>query len=154
MGVMERYIEEEGYRKNPYCDTKGNLTGGIGHLMLPTDRIEFNYQWTDEQKKTYWTSLFLKDYKVASDQATRELSKLNAYFPATVHTVITDLKFNMGPNRFNRNKWPKFFRALVDHDYKRAAYELLHNSNGEPSQWSKDVGRRADKIADELRSLA
>jgi lysozyme len=35
--VEEVLYEDEGYRRKPYRDTEGNMTIGVGHLMLPDE---------------------------------------------------------------------------------------------------------------------
>ena len=153
MGIKERYILHEGLRLNPYRDIKGHLTGGIGHLMLQEDIENFSYSWSDFTKRIFWDRLFISDYFTAKVQAIDEVK----YFPYLVSNevleILTELKFNMGPVKFNSKRWPKFFNNMMKRDYEAAAYELLHNSKGGPSQWSLDVKSRSKKIADELRSL-
>jgi len=37
MGLIDSIIQSEGYKKDPYLDTKNKWTGGYGHLMLAQD---------------------------------------------------------------------------------------------------------------------
>jgi lysozyme len=55
--------------------------------------------------------------------------------------VIIDMLFNMGRTRFNPGKWPKFFKAIQDHNWKQASIEMLDSS------WAKQVKTRAERLS-------
>ena len=47
----------------------------------------------------------------------------------------------MGRTRFNPNKWPNFFKAIQDHNWKKASEEMLDSS------WAKQVKTRAERLS-------
>jgi len=55
--------------------------------------------------------------------------------------VIIDMAFNMGISRFNANKFPKFFNAIANEDFKLATKEMLD------SNWARQTKRRSAKLS-------
>ena len=55
--------------------------------------------------------------------------------------VIIDMAFNMGISRFNANKFPKFFAALKNADWKSATEEMLD------SNWARQTKRRSARLS-------
>lgn len=149
---LKELIHSEGFEVNPYTDTKGNITGGVGHLFTKNDYKEFNPNWTIAEKEGFWMKILEQDYAIAWDSAVEDASKFAKFPSDTVLKVMAELKFNMGIYKFSKRYWPKMYAALNNEDYKEAAKELLTNRSGGPSAWALDVKEnRANRIADTLR---
>lgn len=152
--TLERLIRHEGLRLDPYTDTKGNITGGVGHLFTEEDYTEFNPKWSNAEKRAHWVRKLSQDYKKAHQSALEDSKLFDVKISAEGLRVLTELKFNMGVNGFSKAKWPKLYAALNRGDYKEASRQLLVNSKGNPSQWALDVkSTRANEMANALRSL-
>jgi len=135
----------EGFRNEPYKDSRGFWTVGIGHLI--TTEKELPEKWknvklTDDEVK----DLFKKDY----DKHLEEAKKLPMYNKLNEdgRLALLDLTFNMGTTKFNEDKWPKFFSALENEDVDMAASEL------ENSKWFDQVKDRAPRVIDLIKNTA
>jgi GH24 family phage-related lysozyme (muramidase) len=149
---LQRYLDNEGWRIDPYVDSKGYVTGGIGHLFTEEDFKNWDTSWSEDEKIAYWTKAFEADTRSAKLQAIKDSKKFKVTPSDKQIEVMAELKFNMGGTKFNATKWPSFYEAMSTGDVNAAADELLLNSDGSgPSKWLKDVGSRATNIAEELR---
>jgi lysozyme len=121
----------EGRKKFPYLDTEGNLTIGVGHNLdangLPDQIIDALLEWDILQ-----ASSNLSRYLWA-----KELDEVR-------YRVVVEMMFGLGPQKFAGFK--KMIQALADHDYERAAIEMLD------SKWATQVGTRATRLAEMMRT--
>ena len=129
----------EGFKNEPYRDSRGFWTIGIGHLI--TTKKDLPEEWknaklTDDEVK----ELFKEDY----NKHLNEAKKLPMYEKLSEEgkLALLDLTFNMGTTKFNEVKWPKFFSALENKDLETAAKEL------ENSKWFNQVGNRGPRVID------
>ncbi len=139
--TVKSFIEvNEGNENEPYKDSRGNWTVGIGHYIGKT--LPERFKNADGTPKiltdTQVQMLFEKDYKEHKEDA----SNLPMYdsLDNKGKQALIDLTFNMGSEVFNENKWPKFFAALENKDLKTAAKELKN------SKWYNQVKSRAPKV--------
>ena len=135
----------EGFRNEPYKDSRGFWTIGIGHLI--TTKKDLPKEWknaklTDDEVK----ALFKEDY----NKHLNEAKKLPMYEKLNEEgkLALLDLTFNMGTNKFNETKWPKFFSALENEDLDTAAQEL------ENSKWFNQVGNRGPRVIDLIQKAS
>lgn len=135
----------EGFRNEPYKDSRGFWTIGIGHLI--TTKKDLPKEWknaklTDDEVK----ALFKEDY----NKHLNEAKKLPMYEKLNEEgkLALLDLTFNMGTNKFNETKWPKFFSALESEDLDTAAQEL------ENSKWFNQVGNRGPRVIDLIQKAS
>jgi len=150
---LKRLILHEGFDLDPYPDTDGNITGGVGHLFTKDDYSEFNPGWSDKEKESYWIKKLDEDYTRHLSSAVKETSDFEVPLSSEALKVVTELKFNMGVQGFSKETWPKAFKALSQGDYEEASRQLLTNGKGGPSKWLLDVKEeRANSIADALRN--
>lgn len=150
---MKEVIQSEGFEVEPYTDSKGNITGGIGHLFTKEDYSQFDPEWSEEKKTSFWLEKFDSDWAEAMAQATKEVQDFEVPPSPKALLALTELKFNMGDSGFSKGKWPKFYKAIGQGNSEEAARQLMQNSKGGPSQWSKDVGpNRSSRIAEIIRS--
>ena len=127
----------EGFRNEPYKDSRGFWTIGIGHLITRDSKLPDKWKGvklTDEQV----TDLFKKDY----DKHLEEAKKFSVYNKLNEEgrLALLDLTFNMGTSKFNESKWPNFFKALESEDLDTAAAELKN------SRWFNQVKSRAPRV--------
>ena len=139
MNLIKRH---EGFKLEPYKDTKGLWTVGVGHLIgngktLPP---EWNRKFSEDEVN----NLFAEDYKEHKEGAkkTPGFGKLNDKGQA----ALTDLAFNLGPTWYKG--WPNFSKAMGEGDIDGAAGEL------EKSKWYNQVGQRAPEDVNLLKDGA
>jgi lysozyme len=131
--VKKMIIRHEGVRNEPYKDSLGLWTVGVGHLIgngksLPDS---WNRKFSDEEVMNLFEEDFAHHVKIA--QQTPSYDKANEGGKG----AFIDLAFNMGkwwP------KWPGTKAKLEDEDFAGAAAGL------ENSKWYTQVGNRAKTI--------
>jgi lysozyme len=134
--IMKMIRDHEGTRYEPYKDSQGLWTVGVGHLIgdgktLPT-------AWNRKFSEDEVNSMFAKDYDYHSKAAAGipGFDKLNKKGQG----ALVDMTFNMGPAW--ANKFPRFIESLKSGNIFSMISEL------QSSAWFKQVGRRAmDDIA-------
>jgi len=132
----------EGVRNQPYKDSLGLWTVGVGHLIgdgksLPA---EWNRTFSDKEVDDLFSQDYNKHMKAAEQIPGYE--KLNDKGKA----ALIDLTFNMGPTWYK--KWPSFTKSLASGDVEGAAKNL------ETSKWYTQVGKRAPEIVAMIRAGA
>lgn len=150
-GLMEEILKDEGFRLNPYKDSRGYVTGGIGHLFTKEDFQNWNPAWSVEEKVDYWTEKFKQDYSSAQRVAERMMKAKGIKDQGEVKDVITNMAYNMGERKLSGFK--NFLTALSgdEPDIFRAIYEMKHSKDGKASPWYEQVPERVDKLAERLR---
>ncbi len=118
-------IKHESYEKYPYTDTVGKITIGIG------------YNLTDRGLPDEW---ILAQYEADVDYFQSQLFAFPWYEQLTPdrQIVLIDMAF-MGWKKFLT--FNKMLNALLTHDYKQAAFEMLN------SKWAEQVKGRATALA-------
>lgn len=127
MTLKEMLIHHEGMNLRLYVCPANKLTIGVGR-NLEDNGI------TDEE------ALFLLDNDIARCRV--EAAHAFHWFPrldSTRQDVIISMIFNMGITRLKT--FTKMIAALEQHDYARAASEMLS------SRWASQVGVRAQALA-------
>ena len=138
--IKKMIIAHEGKRYEPYKDSLGLWTVGVGHLIgdgkaLPPD---WNRKFSEEEVM----KLFDEDYnhhRLAA-QKIPGFGKLGT----SGQGALTDLTFNMGPSWIQ--KWPKLKDQLANLDLEGAA------SNLEGSKWYAQVKSRGPTVVDMLKN--
>lgn len=132
---MER---REGFRADPYQDSEGNWTRGIGEH----DGIdEFSAPVTHAQAIGNLVSRL-----IVADQDARSLfGTPYDTFDDVRRDALLDLDFNMG--RANLSAFAPFIEFMRTQDYNSAAYHLLVSTKGTLQSYTKQVGKRAIEIA-------
>ncbi len=147
---ISKLMKHEGFRLDPYTDTEGYLTGGTGHKFTKEDYMNFNTNGTDEEKLNYWTERFDEDYSKSSTAAIRIMNRNGIEDNTGVQDVLINMIFNMGEDGVNG--FPSFLKALANKDAEKAIYEMKTNSSGTgKSDWYKQVGRRVDELANDIK---
>lgn len=121
----------EGLRLKPYRCTAGKLTIGYGRNLedVGISEQEAEYLLDQDMQRVQQEALAFPFFEA-----------LNDYRKA----VILDMLFNLGLSRFKRFK--QTLLALERHDYQEAANQMLD------SKWAIQVGIRADRLAEIMRT--
>ena len=131
MNVVESIKKHEGWRSKMYEDSVGVKTIGYG----------FNLEENELPKPVgeLWLSIKIHQHE-------DELKRLHWYnkLDQTRQDVLLDMHYNLGDSRFRQFK--KMIKALENEKYDRAADEMLD------SKWARQVGSRAEELADKMRS--
>lgn len=130
--LRETITRHEGSRLDMYQDSLGIWTIGVGHNI-------------QEKGISPAVMELLLDEDI--EEAISELKRSVSFFskmPEQVQEALVNLSFNMGIPRLMQFK--KTLAYLRDGDFEAAADELLD------SRYAEQVGRRADEVADMIRS--
>jgi len=130
--LRETITRHEGSRLNMYQDTLGIWTIGVGHNI---------------QEKGISPAVMELMLDEDIEEAIVELKRSVSFFskmPEQVQEALVNLSFNMGIPRLMQFK--KTLAYLRDGDFEAAADELLD------SRYAEQVGRRADEVADMIRT--
>jgi len=120
----------EGRVLRAYQDTKGIWTIGYG-----TNLQELAI---DEELATLWLNQKLEQAAVSAGGF-----PWFAGLSAPRQDVVVEMIYNLGLTRFA--KFGKMHRALSEGNYPEAAAQMLD------SEWHKQVGRRAERLAQQMR---
>lgn len=130
--LRETIIRHEGARLDMYQDTLGIWTVGVGHNI---------------QEKGISQAVMELMLEEDLAEAVSELKRSVSFFskmPEQVQEALVNLAFNMGIPRLMQFK--KTLAYLRDGNFEAAADELLD------SRYAEQVGRRADEVADMIRT--
>jgi lysozyme len=132
MEIVAQLRRDEGVRNFPYTDTVGKLTIGVGRNLtdvgLSDPEINFLLQ-IDIQRVTN-TLHFRLPWFQALDPVRQG--------------ALVNLCFNVGFSKLE--KFEKMLIATAQGDWETASTEMLN------SAWAKEVGDRADRLAQQMRT--
>ena len=140
--IKSQLIIDEGMSLTAYEDTLGNLTVGIGHLVMPSDQIEEGQTITQDQ----CDSFFNKDLQIAIDSCTKAPNIPYLNQPELVQESLVNMCYNMGVARLAQ--FITFLNLLHNKNYEAAAMDLMG------TLWAKQVPERAQRIANKIKSCA
>ena len=150
--VIKKIIEHEGFRVEPYTDTQGYITGGIGHKFTDRDFKEWDPNWSREEKTNYWQKRFEEDLLKAEGDAAAVAEQYGIEPTDKNMYVLMDMAFNLGPKglRGFRN----FLSDMGKGNVEDAILEMKQKSKSDPapSKWYKQVPNRVDSLIEILRS--
>lgn len=140
--AVEMVKDSEGFRGDPYTDTRGFLTIGYG-TKLPLSEKEAG----------------VIAYMRLEDKVTHLESKVSFFdhLPVKIQNVLAEMAYQLGVAGIM--KFTRMWRALEQHDFKSAADEMLD------SKWFKqmhaadmldgtDSVNRAERLAEIVREAA
>ncbi len=129
--IMALIEKHEGIRYEPYKDTEGYWTIGVGHLIGKNLPADMNRTFSKEEVE----QMFAQDYSKhkAAAEKIPNFDKLNSNGKA----ALIDITFNMGPGWWKR--WPTFTRNMKEDNIVGAMKSL------KDSKWYKQVGNRAQE---------
>jgi len=121
MNLKDIIVKHEGLELQPYEDSLGILTVGVGHNL--------------ERGISYETAMFILDEDLKEVKQQAQSFSWFHYLNEVRQIVIQDMIFNLGITRFKRFK--KMIKAIQNDDFLEAANQMLD------SKWAEQVGRRA-----------
>lgn len=128
-------IRDEGYRERLYKDSRGILTIGVGHNL--------------EASGLCRTAIFAQLDHDIQEKAVAPLDRTLPWWrntPEVVQQVLIELCFNLGIAGLL--KFKRTLAYVQELRYTEAAHELEHSQ-----PWAAQVGKRANRLADLLRSV-
>ena len=139
--AKEMTKRHEGVRYEPYKDSLGLWTVGVGHLIGDGKSLPPEWNRTFSEKEVM--DLYDKDYEKHKKQAQSNVPGFSKY-DSVGQSALIDLTFNMGPG------WPKKFpntsKKLAAGDTEGAAAGLTD------SLWYQQVKSRGPTIVDMVRN--
>jgi lysozyme len=136
--LKSRIKKHEGFLSKVYLDSLGKATIGYGHLLTEDDDFAEGIIYD----KDILEDLFEKDFAIAVKGA-EEL--LKGYEIALIaKEVIIEMVFQLG--KTGVSKFKNMFAALKEHDYSRAAAEMLN------SAWYRQTPSRCEELSDLMKS--
>lgn len=136
--IKDYIIQNEGIRYDPYLDTEGNWTVGVGHNLGKQLSPEMNRTFTHQEVM----ELFEQDYREHRTAAER-IPGFNS-MDSSGQMALIDMTFNMGPSWIR--KWPELQNQLAMEDTTSAA------NNIRSSLYYNQVGSRGERNAQLLQS--
>lgn len=128
--LEKQLIEHEGLRLMPYRCSEDYLTIGVGRNLDTVGITE------DE-------ALYLLRNDIQRAKQALERYDFFEGLSDTRQNALIDFMFNVGATTFS--KFKNMIAALENKDYEQASSELLD------SRYARQVGRRAQKIAEMIR---
>ena len=130
--LIERVKVKEGFRNRPYLDTVGKLTIGYGRNLADVGLTarEAEYLLFNDLEKAFFQLRTTLPFWTALDEVRQD--------------CLIEMAFNLG--LAGLLKFSNMLMALAAQDYETAAREALD------SKWARQVGRRADEIAQMMRT--
>ena len=138
--IYAQLIVDEGVRLAVYRDTLGNLTVGVGHLVLPEDSLHLGDTITEARCE----ELFNRDLNTA----VFECQKLVLDFddlPEDAQEVLVNMMFNMGPVRLA--EFHHFLGHVKTRQWQIASHDM------QSSAWHNQVGVRAKRLEKQIESI-
>lgn len=137
--AQEYLIEEEGYRNGVYKDSRGILTVGIGHKVLPGDNLKMGDVISDARVQELFQQDCSKAFEAALSQA-KQLDKYNEIMIAR----LTSVNFQLGTGW--RTKFPNTWSMLKNGDVQGAINNLTK------SAWYKQTPSRVTAFVNTLQA--
>ena len=137
--ILDQLRRDEGIRYEPYLDSRGISTVGCGHNLVADPLPGETYPLTDARVD-----------QILKDDVARIWGKLQSdlpwvkSLPDVIAGVLTNMSFNMGAKGLEA-----FHHMLADiqaGNYEQAAVA------GEQSAWYTEVGDRAKRLIQQLRT--
>ena len=130
--LEDQLIDHEGLELKPYRCTADKLTIGVGR------NIEERGITEDEARYLLQTDIIIVEDELLERKP--EVAGLDS----VRQRVLVDMGFNLGLPTLM--KFQNMWEAIEDEDWEEAAEQMLD------SRWAKQVGRRAIRLADAMRT--
>jgi lysozyme len=130
--LIQDLISDEGLRTEPYIDTVGKMTIGVGRNL-------------DDNGISQAEAMFMltNDIEMVETELDARLDWWRG-LPDDAQRALCNMTFNIGWPRLS--KFEKMLAALKDRDFEEAAAQAL------ASKWATQVGQRAIRIAQLFRN--
>lgn len=141
--LREQLKIDEGVKYEIYKDHLGYDTFGIGHLVVKEDE-EFGKPVGTKVGEDRVNEVFEKDVQKMIKEAKILFPNFDS-LPEEAQQVIVNMTFNMGRPRLSNFK--KFIAYINESKWLEASNEMLN------SAWAKQVGKRAQRLSDRIKSI-
>lgn len=159
--------EEGGWHNEQRPDPAGGYTMGVGHHMSTKVTPEAFRLAVDPEydgparllppdlksiSNPAVNQILNDDINLAIKEAREFLISLSLWesLGEVRREVVVQMAFQMGLRKLNQ--FAKFRQALVDRDYDKAIFEMLHSADGKrPSKWAAKTPARAGRMANAMR---
>jgi lysozyme len=141
--LREQLKIDEGVKYEIYKDHLGYDTFGIGHLVVKED-VEFGQSVGTKVSEDRVNKVFEKDVQKMIKEAKILFPNFDS-LPEEAQQVIVNMTFNMGRPRLSNFK--KFIAYINESKWEEASKEMLN------SAWAKQVGKRAQRLSDRIKSI-
>lgn len=138
--LIEQIKEDEGFRHNPYQDTRGVWTIGYGTTKIGNDPVT---KHTAPIPYTEAENHLKADLYTACMDAQRIFPSFYG-MTALRQEVLVNMAYNLGGTRLAR--FTKLNAALLNFDYDKAADEMVD------SKWYWQVGNRSRRMVEQMRT--
>lgn len=134
--LRAQLIIHEGLKNEAYADTKGLVTGGIGHLMRSNEKplYPLGTPISPTQIETWYTQDSSSAIKIAQDL----MGDAWTTFSDIRKRAVADLAYNMGKGGLS--KFIQFIAAMKKGEFDKAGQALTN------SAWFSQVGKRGPNI--------
>lgn len=132
MDIYDQLRRDEGVRHDLYKDSLGNWTFGVG-FTFPLDDAEIDF-------------ILHNRVELATDDVENNICRLTPTAGPIRFGVLVNMCYNMGIKRLLG--FTKFIAAYKAGNWNAAATEML------ASTWAKQVGPRATRLAEQMRTGA
>ena len=136
--VKSRIKKHEGFSAKVYLDSLGKGTIGYGHLLTEEDDFVEGVIYD----KDILEALFDKDFDKAKQGMEELVGTLDIAMAAK--GIIIEMVFQLG--KTGVSKFKNMFAALKEHDYSRAASEMLN------SAWYRQTPSRCEELSNLMKS--
>jgi lysozyme len=137
--LKNRIRLHEGCVLEPYEDSLGKLTVGIGHLVMPHERKRFEKGVTITQEEA--NELFEMDLNRAAAGADALIDECIGHdLPQHVGEVIVEMVFQLGTTGVS--KFKKMWKAMRVKQWKTASLEM------KDSRWHSQTPKRCESLAE------
>ena len=139
MDILEQLLRDEGFRPNPYKDTRGFSTVGIGHNLDANPLPDETYPMSVDRAK----ELLTQDVARIWNKVQADLPWV-ASLPDVYAGVLKNMAFNIGAHGEEL-----FHHMLADvqaGNYPQASVDM------QQSAWASQVGARAARLIQQMRT--
>lgn len=131
--------QHEGFELKAYLDSQGILTVGIGHKVVPSDKIKLNDTITIARA----LSFFEKDVAVAFNAAKSQAQDIGKYTSDFI-VALSEVNYQLGSGW--KDKFYNTYALLKKGDYKTAV------SNLKNSLWHSQTPDRVNNFIASIKS--
>ena len=142
--VFEQLKIDEGVVYEIYKDHLGYPTFGVGHLVKASDPEQGQEVGTPVSEERV-KACFEEDLDISIDECKALFKEQWEKYPGELQEVLVNMMFNLGRPRLS--KFKKFIGAINESDWDKAAIEMMD------SRWAVQVGPRANRLRDRVKSL-
>ena len=145
--VKEDLTMAEGKVMHVYRDTRGFLTGGIGHKLTEEELKTIRYSDTlTESKVEEW---FQADYQIVIHSLNKHFPQWDSY-PHLVKLALINWMWQIGENA--PSKFPRATALIKQRKFKEAAQEWLYADTRTHrwSKWRRETTHRCEQESERL----